>query len=76
MTPMTPAILADKIERQLNLHAGLDTDFRLVMQPDAGRAFVELLRKTDELLEEVKQLKAERLELLAQVQGAPDALPR
>lgn len=60
---MSPTLLADKIERQLKLHENLETDFRLVMTPDAGWAFVGLLRKTNEMIEEVRRLKAERLML-------------
>jgi hypothetical protein len=54
---MTPNDLADKIERQLKLHEGLDTDFRLVLTPDAGRAFVDLLRKTDDMISEILRLR-------------------
>lgn len=59
----SPADLADKVEKQLKLHTDLATDFRMVMEPDAAWAFVGLLRSTDNLLEEVRRLKAERLKL-------------
>lgn len=57
--------LADKIESKLKLHQGLQIDLRFVMNADAATAFVDMLRKTGQLIEELSAVRTERDDLKA-----------
>jgi hypothetical protein len=57
---MTAAELANKVEKQIKLHDWLGANFHLVLDPDAARALVDLLR-------EVERLKTDRAELAKRI---------